>query len=244
MKIRVSRSYHETKVDELDVFAEGVNQGTNGNNPPFGAPNPVPPVTDTQFLALIATYVNARAAYRNGGSAQKTAFDNAWEALMEALDSTADYVDDIADGDSGTIVLAGFVATKGTQSEGHAPAQTAGAIITRGGAGELFAEVPKVDGAVYYGCIVIAGGPMPASVTLNASGQLVATAQNNPNPNPNPDPTPEPAPGSIIAMVDVTKSRKKRFLGLHTGTVYYFYFYAANANGVSILSEVRSLSCG
>ena len=138
------------------------------------------------------------------------------------------------------IRLGGYTPTKPIASDAQVPAQTAGAIITRGGAGEMFAEVPKVDGAIYYGCILVAGKPLPDAITLNANGQLVVVD----NKTPEPPTEAKAASSSIIIVFDITKSRKKRFVGLQTGTLYYFYFYAANAAGVSILSEERSLTCG
>lgn len=234
-----SLDYHQFGVLKLETFADGVRKGIYDNDPPFTAP----PLTAIQFDALIEAYHHKYDDYKNGGKLQKPFFTAAKAALMKGLDDTAAFVDTRPGVNDDMIRMGGYNPTKTVDSEAQIPAQPAGAIITRGGAGEMFAEVPKIDGAEYYGCIVLAG-PLPGDVVLNASGQFVATHQNNPDPNPNPNPDPEPVPGTVVAVVDVNKSRKKRFIGLKTGVVYYFYFYAANATGVSLLSEVRNLSCG
>lgn len=234
-----SRNYHGFGILKLETFADGVKTGIYNNDPPFTAP----PLTEVQLNTLIENYHHKYDEYKNGGKLKKPFFVLAKAALIKGLDDIAEFVDNLTGVTDEIIAMGGYTPTKTIDSEGQAPAQTAGAIIKRGGEGEMFAEVPKVDGAVYYGCIVTAG-PLPAYITLNASGQLIAIKPSDVNPDPNPNPAPEPLPGTVIAVVDITKSRKKRFLGLHTGTVYYFYFYAANANGVSILSEVRSLICG
>lgn len=236
-KQHCSLSYHKALLDELDVFAVGVRDGIYNNATTFTSP----PLTQTAFQALIDNYINTRALYVQGGLAQKGPFRAAKTALINGLDTTADYVDGIANGDANIITLADFVPTKAGDSEGHVPAQTAAPKLERGAAGELLAEVPAVTGAEYYGCILIAGQQLPPFITLNALGQLIAVAENDNNPNPTPDPEPRPLPGSVIVAIDFTKSRKKKFTGLQYHMVYYAYYFAGNATGVSPLSPVSSL---
>lgn len=234
-KQHCSLSYHKAHLDELDVFAVGVRDGIFNNAGTFATP----PFTQVAFQPLIDNYINTRGAYVQGGLAQKGPFQAAKTALVTGLDTMADYVDEIANGNENIILLAGFVPTKPGSTEHNAPAQTEPAKITRGATGELFAEVPNVPGAEYYGCIVFAGMPMPPQLSLNAVGQLVVIN----NENPGPEPEPRPASGAIVAAFDLTKSRKKKFTGLQTHMVYYFYFYAANSTGLSPLSVVSSLEC-
>ena len=229
-----SLDYHQFGVLKLETFADGVRKGIYENDPPFTGP----PLSKADIEKLIENYHHTYDDYKNGGKLKKPFFITAKAALIKGLDDTATFVDNLKGLTEEIILMGGYTPTKIVDSAGHIPAQTAGAIITRGGAGEMFAEVPKVDGAEYYGCIVFAGFPMPSMITLNTAGQLVVISGNNPNPNPNPQPS------GTVAVFDVTKGRKKRFTGLQTGTLYYFYFYTANATGVSILSDARSLTCG
>lgn len=231
--VHCSRSYHKTPVDELDAFAEGVRQGIFENPTLF----PTPPVPEPAMVVLISTYVTNRAAYKQGGSAQKGPFLASKTALIDALDLTATYVDDVADGDANVITEAGFVPTKAGASEGHTPAQPGIPEITRGAAGELMAECPKVDGALYYGCIAVPK-PLPPDVGITGLGQIVMRDQ-----EPESGGATEPT-GEISFIHDLNKTRKKKFLGLTSGVTYHFYFYAGNATGVSQLSDGRSLLCG
>lgn len=231
-----SLKYHEFGVLKLETFADGVRKGIYENDPPFTAP----PLTEAQLTQLIENYHHRYDDYKNGGKLKKPAYLTAKAALIKGLDDTATFVDALPGVDENMITLAGYTPTKTTDSDAQVPATPGGAVISRGAAGELFAEVPKVDGADYYGCLVFARMPMPAQIAFNAAGQLVVTAGDTPEPNPNP--TPEPH--GQFAFFDVTKARKKRFTGLQSGVTYYFYFYAANTAGVSLLSEGRSLICG
>ena len=231
-----SLDYHGFRILKFETFAAGVKTGVYSNPLIFTSP----PLTEAQFQTLIENNHHSYDDYKNGGKLLKPAYLAAKALLMKGLDDTATYIDGLVGVDENMINKGGYNATKVVDSEGQVPAQPAGATITRGGEGEMFAEVPKIDGAVNYGCIAIAGQPLPAYITLNASGQFVMTSLNTPDPNP----TPDPPQGAVVAVMDVSKSRKKRFLGLQSGVKYYFYFYASNATGVSILSEVRSMICG
>ena len=231
-----SLDYHRFGVLKLETFADKVRKGIYENDPPFTTP----PLTAIQFDTLIENYHHKYDDYKNGGILKKSFFMAAKAALIKGLDDTATFVDTRPGVNEEMILMGGYTPTKTVDSEGQIPAQPAGATITRGGAGEMFAEVPKVAGADYYGCIMAAEEPLPPTVALNASGQLIVMGQKGD------DSAKALQPGDLFVayIFDLTKSRKKRFIGLKTGTLYYFYFYAANATGVSILSEVRSLTCG
>ena len=228
-KIHCNLHYHESPLGEVESFALGVKAGYYGNNPPFT----VLPLTAAALQLLIDDYGTTRAAYVNGGLLQKGPFLLAKTALMNALDSLTEEVDKVAAGNSEIIVLSGFRPTL-PRGEGEAPARPTGVVVKRGATGELLAECPVVEGAQSYGCIVIAGNPLPAGFGLNGSGQFVIVEM---------APTPPPPVGTIDAVFDFTKGRKKRFTGLAPHTVYYIYFYAVNATGVSPLSDVASLEC-
>ena len=90
-------------------------------------------------------------------------------------------------------------------------------------------------GATFYGCILVAGQPLPDGVSLNGSGRLIARGGKAMN---------ALAQHEIFIIIDLNKSRKKHFTGLKKGVDYYFYFYAGNSAGVSQLSEKVELMCG
>ena len=237
MKSHCSLSYHILPPDEVENFALLVKAGYYGNNPPFT----VLPITEADFEALITAYVNKRADYVNGGLAQKPDFLLAKNALMSALDLLAAQADIVANGDSTTISLAGFVPTKTGSSTPAAPAQPAAPVIKRGASGELFAEVPAVAGASSYGCILFATQPMPANLSLNAAGQLIDMKDgSNPGSGGSGGSVNN---GGILVAIDLNKNRKKKFMGLQPHITYYFYFWAVNSTGVSALSGVSSLEC-
>ena len=89
-------------------------------------------------------------------------------------------------------------------------------------AGQLLAECKPIKGAQYFGCIVSEGTPLEGNVLTDEVMFLPAGSKSN------------------VGM-NVAKDRKKVFSGLQPGTTYYFYFYAANAAGVSALSDAVSI---
>lgn len=237
MKQHVSLSFHQQSPDTFDTFAVGVRDGIFGNPTEFATP----PLTQSAFQTLIDDYINKRAAYKQGGKAQKGPYQTARTALMGTLDTLADYVDELADGNEDLILLSGFVPTKAGDTEPAVPAVPTVKELERGPTRELFAECNTVTGAEYYGCILVQGQPLPPAVSMNGLGQLIAVALNDDNPHPNEY---KPVNGSIVVAIDFTKGRRKHFVGLQKGVDYYFYFFAANATGVSALSEPQVVMCG
>ena len=213
IQIHVSLNYHRIELDKLDTFGEGVSQGIFGNDPPFTAP----PITQLVLDGAVTNYVDKRAAYKNGGRAQKGPFQAAKKVLMDHLDTLADYVDELADGDENIILLSGFLPTKGEDTPSTVPA-TPVAMAKRGeSTGIILAECPAIPGAEYYGCIVSEGQPLSGAV-INGSGYLILENVQQ-----------------VFGFV-LTKGRKKVLLNNVPGNTYYIYFYAVNAAGVSQLS--------
>lgn len=232
-KIKCSLSYHTISIDLLDVFAVGVRDGVLGNVILF----PMPPVGQPTFQILIDDYINTRGAYKQGGLAQKGNFMTAKDALIAALDQTAEYVDSIASGNENIITEGGFVPTKAVSSDKPVPAQPVNVEMERGATGQLLCECPKVEFAEYYGAVLMAGEPLTPDILISG-GQIVVQDGLTPS---------GPAAAALTglkAIIDMNKSRKKKFTGLQAGTIYYVYFYAANASGVSAFSDMRSLMCG
>jgi hypothetical protein len=234
-KQRVSLSFHILSPDLFDTFAVGIRDGIYGNPTEFATP----PITQISLQALIDDYINKRAAYKQGGKAQKGPYLAARTALMAALDLLAGYVNELADGNADLIWLSGYAPTKANSSVVPVPGIPQLRELARGATRELFAECKPVNYADYYGCILIQGMPLPPFIGLNGNGQLEAIAIESDIPDEY-----KPVNGSIVAAFDLTKSRRKHFVGLLKGIDYYFYFYAVNATGVSPLSEPGVIMCG
>lgn len=230
-----SLHYHEIAIDQLDAFAVLVKIGIFDNATTFATP----PITKTAFEAIISTYVNKRGAYRTGGQLQKADFLTSKKDIIDALDGFAVYVDGVALGSESVILLGGFVPTKVGSTEGHIPDTPVRITLKRGATTELFAECEAIQGAMWYGCVIIAGQPLPSGLTLNAQGQLVFTAEAGGGGGGG-GPAGPPF-GTLAVGIDLTKARKKHFLGLAPHITYYVYFFASNATGVSRLSDGESL---
>jgi hypothetical protein len=226
-KIRCRLSFHFYKNENLEVFAIAVRDGIYGNVAVFMTP----PLTVVQLQVLIDNFMNAYGAYKVGGIAQKGPYQIAKEALMDALDTLAAYVDGIADGDENTILLAGFVPTKGNISQANPPTQPQLVTITRAVPGTFVTECAVVEGADSYGGLLTAE-LLPPGTGINANGQIVSNDNGVAGPA-----APATTPGTVRFIADFNKGRKKIFSGLQIGSTYYMYYWAVNAAGVSILSE-------
>jgi hypothetical protein len=158
--------------------------------------------------------------------------------LMNALDQTADYVDDIALGDANIITLAGYAPTKGTSSSAPDPSQLTTVKLSRGVSGTLVSECENQTVIDDYICIMTTGEPLPKDVIISSAGQLMIS--------PTEKPSTENAPlvaDTPVTTLDFTKGRKKKFISLTPGTTYYFYFFGINAAGVGPLSTAVSIVC-
>jgi len=240
--IRVSLSFHRTKVDEIDTFAIGVRDGIYNNAAVFTTP----PIVLVDFQTAIDTYINTRGAYKNGGTAQKGPFEAAKTAIMDVLDETAEYVDEVANGDPNIIYLSGFKPTKGTASAVPEPTQFQDIKLSRGATGELIAECENQKYVDTYICIMSIGEPIPDDIGIDAAGQLFLGSNDAPIPTPpEGEEGAEPAPLETPqgAIVDFNKPRRKKFIGLTPGVTYYFSFFGINASGVGPLSVAKSIVC-
>jgi hypothetical protein len=226
-----SLKYHEYSIANLEIFATGVKLKIYATGSPYASP----PLTETEITDLIENYHHSYEDYKNKGKLFKAEFRTNKALLIAGLDTTADYIDALPGLTVDLIEGAGYIATKTNDSEVEVPAQTSAPKLSRGAAGEAFAEVDTVPHAESYGCFAFASQAMPASFTF-INGQIVIRPDNSPTP-----PGPMPGPLDVVFVHDVSKSRRKHFQGLKPGVTYYFYFYAVNAAGVSILSAMRSI---
>jgi hypothetical protein len=225
-KIRCKKSYRYINVEGFETFAVGVANGVYGNPGTFTAPT----IPEPLFRATISDYGTKYGSYKSG-NVPRSVFLTAKDNLMAGLDTLADYVDSVAQGNTNTVTLGGYEATKGNSSKVNPPVQPTGIVIKRGINGVLLAECAKMNSVSFYGAILIADEPLPEDFIINAAGQLVVIRTGAGAATPN----------NIYVVFDYNKARKKKFTDLTKGRLYYIYFYAANAGGVSPLSEAASL---
>jgi hypothetical protein len=223
--VRVCVSYKRDKKSALGNFASGVLTNLTDNPSVF----PDLPVDPTVFMSLITDQVRAYGIYKQGGLAQKPAFQQARAAVLNALDQTAKYVDSVANGNEGVIIQAGFKATKGTKTQKKAPGQCTDIVVQHVSTGKMSAMCAKDPLAESYVCIVTEGAALPTSVSINKGGQLQMAKLHEQETNG--------GPTVRIIYIDLTSKRKKVFGGLTAGTLYYFTFCTINARGVSALSD-------
>jgi hypothetical protein len=164
--VRVCVSYKLDKKSALGNFASGVLTNLTDNPSVF----PDLPVDPTVFMSLITDQVHAYGIYKQGGLAQKPAFQQARAAVLNALDQTAKYVDSVANGNEGVIIQAGFKATKGTKTQKKAPGQCTDIVVQHVSTGKMSAMCAKDPLAESYVCIVTEGAALPTSVSINKEG--------------------------------------------------------------------------
>jgi len=232
--VRCSLGFKKLKVKSIPVFAIGVKDGLYGNTMVF----PMPTIAEPIFIALINTYNDTLGIYEQGGKGQFGAFDSARTALLNALDLNAKYVDTVAVGDENIITLAGYMATKGTRSAAVKPVQATGATAKADETGVIIAECAKQNSASSYGCILVAGSPLPAGINISDAGQLIFTEVDSDNESGNTNTILANTLTNIFTKgaIDFTVSRKKTFSNLTRGVTYYFYFFVINSKGVGKLS--------
>ena len=230
-KIRCRVNYHSLFGEKLTTFAVGVDNGIYEHNPPFDTP----PMTRPDFQLLISAFVTENAAYE-GHTATRAEMEEKRTDLMQGLDIQSTYVDTVADGDKEIIELAGFIATKGNNSQKPKPGQPVGVVLNRGISRELVSDCPVVENADSYGALLVAGNPLPENIVISDGGQIIYEGDMGP------EPIPTAGAGAITFILDLTKGRKKTFSNLQVGTTYYVYYWCMNSAGVSVLSDGVSKS--
>jgi hypothetical protein len=211
--------YHRANTSGLDTFTNGVGNGIYSNPDMFATPS----VTETDFTAAKNAFSAAAADYATYGMTKKSAYIVARKALLDVLDTLADYVDLIAQGDESTIILAGYVPSL-AMAQKNVPIEKILFFTTKrtDTVGEIVVEIPAIQkrGNVTYNCVCSEGAPLSNPVLVNGQIKVAATDAN--------------------VLNDANKSRRKVFSGLTAGVVYYFYVYTSNSVSVSPLSDAKS----
>ncbi|MGL2966282.1 fibronectin type III domain-containing protein [Flavobacterium sp. XGLA_31] len=221
MKTRFCRlEFHNFGTSKLDTFSSEVKNGIYNNAAVFENPT----VTEADFTQALTDFNTAAADYAQFGITKKTAFETKRQKLMQFLDSLANYVDSIAQGDISVIALAGFTPSSISSEQAPVLDKIQYFLLKRTEvAGEIIVDIQAIPkkGTIAYGCICVEGAPLSNPVFVN--GQLKLSAD-------------DPA-----VLQDANKTRRKMFSGLTPGVVYYFYVYATNSASVSPLSDAKSI---
>ena len=215
-KATCSRSYHETAHSDIEAFAISIGTGISTHAATF----PDPPVSRAQLIADATDYQVKYGAYHTGGSAQKGLFLAAKAVIMDDLDRTAGYVDEIADGNVAIISMAGFTPITTAYTSSVVPAAPVGIKVSHGASGSFRLRCGAMKRATYYVCIATEH-PLPPGAYLN--GTLNTSALTG------------------LVVIDMNKGRIKTMSGFTPAIVYYFYFFAGNTAGTSNLSAVMSM---
>ena len=224
-----SLDFHEMSFDDCYTLAGKTRIGIRDNPKYFDyLKTPKPPLTDIEFAALIDDAFNTHNIYTEGGRAQKPEFVKSYNRLKAGMDKIAGYVNLIAVGDEGIIVLSGLnvansLTRAGKQTYPGTPYVSA---VRAEASGEIDSECDVFGRGAIYGCIVSEDKPLDPATTITGKGQLcIPTGQTN----------------KIIHVVDV--HRKKKITGLTKGKNYWIYYYVANVIGVSQLSVGFEIMC-
>lgn len=237
-KIRVSVAYRFMPPKDLAAFGSKVVEGLTENSSQF----PAPPIDVPTMTFAVSDYTNKRNLYKNGGANQKAAYLQAKTKLIDVLDRTAVYVDEIANGNETIILYSGFVPTKGSRTPSPSPTEATGVSLRNIGAQRLEAQCDVQPVVSTYLCILTEGAPLPENIHITKSGQMHFGLEKAE--------TPEDRAALLNAMaqitnvwIDLTKGRIKTFAGLTPTKRYFVTFCAINPTGVGALSPAVSTIC-
>lgn len=204
--------FHTFSTSKLNTFANEVKNGIYANTAVFVTPT----INEINYRTALADFVAAAADYMLLGITKRTAFDNKQEQLIRFLDSLANYVNLVAQGNVSIIALSGFSPSSSHTERSPILKKLEHFILKRTVvAGEIIVDILPLPnkGGVSYGCLCVEGAPLTRPLFEN--GQLKWSS------------------GGPAVIQDANKSRRKVFRGLNPGVVYYFYVYASNSASLS-----------
>jgi len=229
-KTRVSRDFHYMSYELFIALCIAVAMGIELHPVQFDYTKTVkPPYTAIEFQAFIDDYTNTHSAYKQGGRSQKPAAKKAYDMMKFVMDKMADYVDIIADGDEGTIILSGFnvaYSNEQTNQKQPAPGTPVVTAVRAEATGEIDAECDVFGRGSNYICIVSEDKPLHADTTYSSDGKLFIPPGNI---------------NRIFMMMDI--HRKKKISGLKRGADYWVYYIVSNASGTSPISIGYQIMC-
>ena len=226
-KSNCMRNYHTLAGIKLEKRLEDTKTGVFGNIAVFT----IPPATMIVVAALLLDYANKRVLWEQGGIAQKLAYTNAVKAVIAMLDTFADYVDELADGNITIIKMAGYTATYDPNG-GNLPKP--GIVRIDGVSLIRLVNSPGVlesdNGTLPKGTTVIGilteGGPLPDNTIIDSDFNILI-----------------PGTYTLNFRVNIGRNRKKIWRNLKNSVTYYVYHIAVTSKVVSQLSVVVSEQC-
>jgi len=226
----VSLDYHEMSFEDRLKLAATNRIGIRDHPGDFDYTKAKkPPYTDLEYGVFIDDAENKHLIYKQGGRAQKPAFDKADVTLKFKMDEFAVYVDDIAQGDEGKIIISGFNVANGSgpHSKQTAPGTPTVTAVRGEASGEIDCECDVFGRNAMYICIASEDKPLDLNTITFNYGQLIITAGHT---------------NRIIHVLDI--HRKKKITGLIKGKFYWIYYIVSNSAGVSQLSIGVEVVCG
>jgi len=221
MELTVLQDYHKFKKPDFNKFLTDVDNGIYSHLIEFASPSP----TKAIYEGLVKSYRDTNIAFETGGRAFKPAYEIATTTMMGGLDTLRLYVLGLPNLTYNLIVLSGYHPNKQSKTSSVIPNQPVLKSVNRPGGPVLIFEFHPVDGAEYYGAILVENGTLPADYTL-INGILDF---------------PTGFTGRILH--NFNSSKTCTFSGLKLNTQYTVYGYCGNTAGVSILSEGTPVTC-
>ena len=215
MSIYLLDDYHNTTKPLYNTLLTKVNNGVFGHPTEFLTP----PLTKAAFLIKVNAYRDANNEYEAGGSDFKGDYELAKGQMINELDVVKAYVEALP---SFSVILgnlSGFNVNKQGISSGLVPTAPVLRTLTRNGGGTITFYYNAIDGADYYGTILVEGDSWPANCVYTSG--LLGISKGL----------------TVGIMHNSTKQRTKIHHNLIINQQYTIFSYAGNAVGVSILSD-------
>ncbi len=220
MKVSVLKDYPYMDKPTFAKFLTGISNGLYAYVLIFL----LPPVTKVNFLEAVEKYNKASSDYISGGKGMKGPLITARNIILGMLDSLHSYLNLLPNLSSEMAQLSGF----------HENNVITGGITTlevahfyrtqRMATGVQKIEYHKVEGANYYGILLIEANLLPEGTSF-INGVLILPAGTNPT-----------------IIFDVSQQRVKTFTNLKVNTEYNAYAFSGNSNGVSALSVATPIT--
>ena len=221
MDLTILQDYHKFTKPHFNNFLTDVDNGIYGHTAEFATPS----ITKAIYEGYVKSYRDTNLAFETGGRAFKPAYEIATTTMMEGLDNLRLYLLGLPNLTYNLIVLSGYHPNKQSKSNSVIPNQPILKTVTRPGGPILIFEFNPVDGAEYYGTILVEGGTLPEDFIFNHGILDLPTG----------------IKGRILHNFNA--SRNSTFSGLKLNTLYTVYGYCGNSAGVSILSEGIPVTC-
>ena len=192
----------------------------------FGLPDqfPNPTVTQDNMKLLTTDLSDAASQFKSGGDLKKPDYTNVISAIKKMLNTIADYVDEVANGDKDIIKMAGMVPT-GQKKIGDkaikAKYKVSGVAGKRLNATMIETTCDALGAEAIYTCVVSEDNPLTKEAVINAAGQL-RLPKNIPN----------------IVHIDSSNQKTKKITDLTPRTHYYITYFVRIGKVITQMSDV------